>query len=56
MKRILYVIDDIFLFVGCILMIIGGLLISPAVAVYTAAIECFVLAVLFAKVGKGGER
>lgn len=56
MKKILYVMDDIFLFVGCLLMIVGGVLISPAIAVYTAAIECLCLAVVFAriKIKKGG--
>lgn len=56
MKKILYVIDDIFLFVGCILMIAGGVLISPVVAVYTAAIECLFLAFIFVKAPKGGGK
>ena len=58
MKKILYVIDDVLLFVGCLLMVAGGVLISPVVAVYTAAVECFVLAYLFGRMripGKGGK-
>lgn len=49
MKKLLYVVDDILIFVGCLLMIAGGMLISPVLAVYTAAIECFVLAYIYAK-------
>lgn len=47
MKKLRYVVDDIFLFAGCVLMIIAGTLIAPVVAVYTAAIECFVIAYLY---------
>ena len=57
-KKILYVIDDVLLFVGCLLMVAGGVLISPVVAVYTAAVECFVLAYLFGRMripGKGDK-
>jgi hypothetical protein len=55
-KKILYVVDDIFLFVGCALMVTGGALISPVVAIYTAAVECFLLAYLFGRVKIPGER
>lgn len=58
MKKLLYVIDDVLLYVGCALMVVGGALIAPVVAVYTAAIECFVLAFLFSRVkipGRGGK-
>ena len=58
MKKLFFVIDDIFLFVGCLLAIVGGALISPVVAVYTAAVECFVLSILFGrlKIRKGGGK
>ena len=55
MKKILFVIDDIFLFVGCLLMIVGGVLVSPRVAIYTAAIECFVLAAIYARADLGSS-
>ena len=53
MRLLIRYVDDIFLLAGFVLLVVAGVYVSPAVALYTAAVECLSAAYLVSYAVRG---